>query len=236
MKVIKKIDKPRMSQMIENELSILKTLNHPNIINLISELVTPTDVYIITDLVSGGDLFEAIARSTNFSDRDIRSMTKKLASALAYLHGMDIVHRDVKPENLLVEFDSDGRVLHLKLADFGLSQKVNEPMYMICGTHAYVAPEMLTENGYGVKIDVWAAGVILYILLCGFPPFVSENDDQQALLEDILKGTYGFPEPYWDNVSVEAKDLVSSMLQSNPSLRFSAEDVLDHQWCDDIDL
>lgn len=236
LKVIKKIEAPQMSQMIENELSILKTINHPNIINLIFDLVTPTDVYLITELVSGGDLFEAIARCTDFSEHDIRLMTKNLASALAYLHGMDIVHRDVKPENLLVEFDVNGHVLHLKLADFGLSQKVTEPLYMVCGTPTYVAPEILTQEGYGVKIDIWAAGVILYILLCGFPPFVSENDSQEELFDDILSGTYGFPEPYWDNVSEDAKDLVCSMLQSNPSLRFSAEDVLDHPWCDDFDL
>ncbi|XP_050442455.1 serine/threonine-protein kinase GL21140 [Adelges cooleyi] len=236
LKVIKKIEAPQMSQMIENELSILKTVSHPNIINLISDLVTPTDVYLITELVNGGDLFEAIARCTDFSERDTRLMTRNLASALAYLHGLDIVHRDVKPENLLVEFDDSGHVLHLKLADFGLSQKVTEPLFMVCGTPTYVAPEILTQEGYGVKIDIWAAGVILYILLCGFPPFVSENNSQEELFDDILSGTYGFPEPYWDNVSEEAKDLVCSMLQSNPSLRFSAEDVLDHPWCDEYEL
>ncbi|XP_050520083.1 serine/threonine-protein kinase GL21140 [Daktulosphaira vitifoliae] len=236
LKVIKKIEAPQMSQMIENELSILKTVSHPNIINLISDLVTLTDVYLITELVNGGDLFEAIARCTDFSERDTRLMTRNLASALAYLHSMDIVHRDVKPENLLVEFDERGHVLHLKLADFGLSQKVTEPLYMVCGTPTYVAPEILTQEGYGVKIDVWAAGVILYILLCGFPPFVSENNSQEELFDDILSGTYGFPEPYWDDVSDEAKDLVCSMLQSNPCLRFSAEDVLDHPWCDEYEL
>ncbi|XP_026809417.1 serine/threonine-protein kinase GE16371 [Rhopalosiphum maidis] len=236
LKVIKIIEVPQMSQMIENELSILKSISHPNIINLISDLVTNTDVYLITELVSGGDLFEAIARCTDFSERDIRLMTRNLASALAYLHGLDIVHRDVKPENLLVEYDINGHVLHLKLADFGLSQKVNEPLYMVCGTPTYVSPEILTQDGYGVKIDIWAAGVILYILLCGFPPFVSENNIQEDLFNDILSGTYGFPEPYWDNVSEEAKDLVCSMLQSNPSLRFSAEDVLDHPWCDEFEL
>jgi len=236
LKVIKKLDVPQMSQMIENELSILKSISHPNIINLISDLVTTTDVYLITELVSGGDLFEAIARCTDFSERDIRLMTRNLASALAYLHGLDIVHRDVKPENLLVEYDINGHVLHLKLADFGLSQKVNEPLYMVCGTPTYVSPEILTQDGYGVKIDIWAAGVILYILLCGFPPFVSENNIQEDLFNDILSGTYGFPEPYWDNVSEEAKDLVCSMLQSNPNLRFSAEDVLDHPWCDEFEL
>jgi len=99
----------------------------------------------------------------------------------------------------------------------------------------YIAPEMLTQEGYGVKIDVWAAGVILYILLCGFPPFSSEKDNQKVL-KNIFIGTYGFPKPYWDHVSEEAKDLVCSMLQYKPSLRFSAEDVLGHPWCDDYEL
>jgi len=227
MKVTKNRIAPKMSQMVNNEASILKALNHPNIIHLISKLVTPTGVYLITELVSGGNLFEANARHTDFSEREIRLMTKNLASALAYIHGMNIVHRDVKMENLLVEFGSDGHVLHLKLADFGLSQKVNKPLYYMCGTPLYLAPEMFTLKGYGVKIDVWAVGVILYILLCGFPPFVNPNVFQTELFDDLFLGTY-MPE--------EAKDLICSTLQSNPSLRFSAEDVLGHPWCDDYDL
>jgi len=117
MKVIRKPKTPDSIQMIKNELSILKTLNHPNIIHLIFEVVTPANVYLITELVSGGDLSEC----SDISEREIRLVTKSLASALAYLRGMDIVHRDVKMENLLVELDSDGHLLHLKLAEFGLS-------------------------------------------------------------------------------------------------------------------
>jgi len=236
MKVIKKPKEFGLSRMIKNELSILKTLNHPNIIHFISELETPTNVYLITELVSGGDLYDAIARCTDFSEREIRLMTKKLASALAYLHGMNIVHRDVKTKNVLVEIDSDGHVSNLKLADFNLSQEVIKRLYVECGTPMYMAPEMFTHKGYDVKIDVWAVGVILYSLLCGFPPFGSENDCRTEMHNKISIGTYGFPKPYWDHVSEEAKDLVCSMLQFNPSLRLSAEDVLGHPWCNDYEL
>lgn len=171
------------------------------------------------------------------------------------------------------------RVRLLKVGDFGLATRVTGPLYTVCGTPTYVAPEILTEIGYGLKvwrvalsivtcwqlwlvfrsyvtswsrtvcvmlikqmrnvkfllqIDVWAAGVILYILLCGFPPFVSSTNDQEELFDDILSGQYGFPEPYWNDVSDCAKDLISHMLQPNPDLRFSAEDVLDHPWLETV--
>ncbi|CAG2053200.1 unnamed protein product [Timema podura] len=128
-----------------------------------------------------------------------------------------------------VEMDHDGTKL-LKLGDFGLAQRVSEPLYTVCGTPTYVAPEILAETGYGLKIDVWATGVILYILLCGFPPFVSATNDQEELFDKILSGRYEFSSPYWDNVSQLAKHLISHMLQVQPELRFSAEDVLDHLW------
>jgi doublecortin-like kinase 1/2 len=156
-------------------------------------------------------------------------MINHLLSALAYLHNLNIVHRDVKPENLLVEFESD-RIRLLKLGDFGLACEVTRPLFTVCGTPTYVAPEILAESGYGLKIDVWAAGVILYILLCGYPPFVSQDNDQEKLFDCILSGQYDFPDEYWKDVSNLAKELIQNMLQLAPELRFSAEDVLDHPW------
>lgn len=232
LKEIKKIQSPHWSRMIANELTILKSINHPNIINLISELVLPTEVYLITDLVRGSDLFHAVIKYNGFYRKDLRFIMKGLASALAYLHGLDIVHRDVKLENLLAEFSDDGHVLSFKLADFGFAQKVNNRrLYLLCGTPTYIAPEILIKEGYGKKIDIWAAGVVLYILHVGFPPFVSKNKSKEELFDIILKGSYGFPEPHWNNVSEEAKHLIISMLQYIPSMRFSAEDVLNHPWC-----
>lgn len=231
---LKIIDKSKCvgkEHMIENEVAILRSIQHPNIIQLVAEYETPTELYLVMELVKGGDLFDAISKAVKFPESDAQIMTNNLASALAYLHEQKIVHRDIKPENLLVELDGD-RLKTLKVADFGLAQKVNEPLLTVCGTPTYVAPEILTETGYGLEIDVWAMGVILYIMLCGFPPFVSANNDQEELFDDILSGQYGFPSPYWDSVSDLAKDLISHMLQSNPELRFSAEDVLDHPWFD----
>uniref|UniRef100_A0A1B6CC46 non-specific serine/threonine protein kinase n=1 Tax=Clastoptera arizonana TaxID=38151 RepID=A0A1B6CC46_9HEMI len=229
---LKIIDKSKCAgkeHMIENEVAILRSVRHPNIISLIAEHDTPTELYLVMELVKGGDLFDAISKAIKFPERDAQLMSLNLASALSYLHDLNIVHRDIKPENLLVEMDGDNVKL-LKVADFGLAQKVVEPLFIVCGTPTYVAPEILTEVGYGLKIDVWAMGVILYILLCGFPPFVSANNDQEELFDDILSGQYSFPSPFWDDVSDLAKDLISHMLQSNPELRFSALDVLDHPW------
>uniref|UniRef100_A0A0A9WRU7 non-specific serine/threonine protein kinase n=1 Tax=Lygus hesperus TaxID=30085 RepID=A0A0A9WRU7_LYGHE len=229
---LKIIDKSKCvgkEHMIENEVAILRVVKHPNIIQLVAEHDTVAELYLVMELVKGGDLFDAISRAVKFPESDAQVMTQNLASALAYLHDHRIVHRDIKPENLLVEMDGD-RLKFLKVGDFGLAQVVNEPLLTVCGTPTYVAPEILTETGYGLEIDVWAMGVILYIMLCGFPPFVSANNDQEELFDDILSGQYGFPSPYWDQVSELAKDLISHMLQSNPELRFSAEDVLDHPW------
>lgn len=139
----------------------------------------------------------------------------------------------------------NGIFTELKLADFGLACEVVEPLFAVCGTPTYVAPEILMETGYGLKvvpfyhsifqrtikntqfqIDVWAAGIILYIMLCGFPPFVSYDNQQEPLFDAILSGVYEFPEPYWNDIGNGVRDLISNMLQSDPNLRFSAEDVL----------
>ncbi|XP_044019742.1 serine/threonine-protein kinase GL21140 isoform X2 [Aphidius gifuensis] len=219
--------------MLASEVDILRQVCHPNIISLICEQDTYNRLYLVMELIKGGDLFDAIAAVTKFSESEASVMLGHLTSALAYLHSNSIVHRDIKPENLLVEMDGS-HVKCLKLGDFGLAQFVNEPLYTVCGTPTYVAPEILAETGYGVKIDVWAAGVILYILLCGFPPFVSPDNDQEKLFERILSGRYEFTQPYWDPISATAKELIANMLQADPELRFTAEDVLDHPWLTEV--
>ena len=160
-------------------------------------------------------MFDAIAAAGKFSEPEARRMTLDLASALDYLHSLSIVHRDVKPENLFVVNLPDG--MHsLKLGDFGLAQEVtNEMLFTVCGTPTYVAP---------------ATGVILFILLCGYPPFVSPTNDQEELFDAILAGTFEFASPYWDDASESAKDLITLMLHVDPELRFSAAQVLQHPW------
>ncbi|XP_059819350.1 serine/threonine-protein kinase DCLK2 isoform X1 [Hypanus sabinus] len=232
---LKIIDKAKCSgkeHLIENEVAVLRKVKHPNIIMLIEEMDTPTELYLVMELVKGGDLFDAITSSTKYTERDASAMMYNLASALKYLHSLNIVHRDIKPENLLVCEYADG-TKSLKLGDFGLATVVDGPLYTVCGTPTYVAPEIIAESGYGLKVDIWAAGVITYILLCGFPPFRSENNVQEDLFDQILVGRLEFPSPYWDNITGSAKELISRMLQVNIESRYTAEKVLTHPWVAD---
>uniref|UniRef100_A0A8D1ID69 Serine/threonine-protein kinase DCLK1 n=1 Tax=Sus scrofa TaxID=9823 RepID=A0A8D1ID69_PIG len=221
--------------MIQNEVSILRRVKHPNIVLLIEEMDVPTELYLVMELVKGGDLFDAITSTNKYTERDASGMLYNLASAIKYLHSLNIVHRDIKPENLLVYEHQDGSK-SLKLGDFGLATIVDGPLYTVCGTPTYVAPEIIAETGYGLKVDIWAAGVITYILLCGFPPFRGSGDDQEVLFDQILMGQVDFPSPYWDNVSDSAKELITMMLLVDVDQRFSAVQVLEHPWVNDDGL
>uniref|UniRef100_A0A672G0W5 Serine/threonine-protein kinase DCLK2 n=1 Tax=Salarias fasciatus TaxID=181472 RepID=A0A672G0W5_SALFA len=232
---LKIIDKAKCSgkeHLIESEVAVLRRVKHPNIIMLIEEVDTPTELYLVMELVKGGDLFDAITSSAKYTERDASIMVYNLAGALKYLHSMSIVHRDIKPENLLVFEYPDG-TKSLKLGDFGLATVVEGPLYTVCGTPTYVAPEIIAESGYGLKVDIWAAGVITYILLCGFPPFRSDNNLQEDLFDQILLGRLDFPSPYWDNITDSAKELIGKMLQVNVEARYTAQDVLSHPWVTD---
>ncbi|XP_048101628.1 serine/threonine-protein kinase DCLK2 isoform X4 [Alosa alosa] len=229
LKIIDKTKCAGKEHLIENEVAVLRRVKHPNIIMLIEEVDTPTELYLVMELVKGGDLFDSITSSTKYTERDASVMVFNLAGALKYLHRMSIVHRDIKPENLLVCEYPDG-TKSLKLGDFGLATVVEGPLYTVCGTPTYVAPEIIAESGYGLKVDIWAAGVITYILLCGFPPFRSENNLQEDLFDQILLGRLAFPTPYWENISASAKELIGRMLQVNVEARYTAEDVLGHPW------
>uniref|UniRef100_A0A8C0C572 Serine/threonine-protein kinase DCLK2 n=1 Tax=Balaenoptera musculus TaxID=9771 RepID=A0A8C0C572_BALMU len=232
---LKIIDKAKCcgkEHLIENEVSILRRVKHPNIIMLVEEMETATELFLVMELVKGGDLFDAITSSTKYTERDGSAMVYNLANALRYLHALSIVHRDIKPENLLVCEYPDG-TKSLKLGDFGLATVVEGPLYTVCGTPTYVAPEIIAETGYGLKVDIWAAGVITYILLCGFPPFRSENNLQEDLFDQILAGKLEFPAPYWDNITDSAKELISQMLQVNVEARCTAGQILSHPWVSD---
>ncbi|XP_015241894.1 PREDICTED: serine/threonine-protein kinase DCLK1-like isoform X2 [Cyprinodon variegatus] len=228
LKIISKEKCKGKEHMIQSEVAILRRVKHPNIVLLIEEIDTRCDLYLVMELVKGGDLFDAIMSSNRYTERDASCMLFNLASAIKYLHSLNIVHRDIKPENLLVYEHSDGSK-SLKLGDFGLATVVSGPLYAVCGTPTYVAPEIIAETGYGLKVDIWAAGVITYILVCGFPPFRG-GEDQISLFEEILKGHLEFPAPYWDNVSELAKALITSMLQVVVDQRYTAVQVLDHPW------
>ncbi|KAG9264627.1 serine/threonine-protein kinase DCLK1 isoform X1 [Astyanax mexicanus] len=232
LKIINKGKCRGKEHMIQNEVSILRRVKHPNVVLLIEEMDTYSELYLVMELVKGGDLFDAITSTNKYTERDASGMLYNLASAIKYLHSLNIVHRDIKPENLLVYEHQDGSK-SLKLGDFGLATVVDGPLYTVCGTPTYVAPEIITESGYGLKVDIWAAGVITYILLCGFPPFRGSTEDQEALFDQILMGQLDFPLPYWDNVSDSAKELITCMLQVEVNQRYTALQVLDHPWVND---
>ncbi|XP_053323402.1 serine/threonine-protein kinase DCLK3 [Spea bombifrons] len=229
MKIIDKSKLKGKEYIIDNEVRIIKCLSHPNIVRLLDNYETETEIYLIMEYIKGGDLFDAITESVKFTEHDAAFMLADLCEALLYIHNKNIVHRDVKPENLLVQHNTDGTTT-LKLADFGLAVYVTEPIFTVCGTPTYVAPEILSERGYGLEVDMWASGVILYILLCGFPPFRSFEHNQEELFNIIQCGEYEFLSPYWDHISDDAKDLISKLLVLNPLKRYSAKCVLHHNW------
>jgi len=228
---VKIIDKAKCQgkeHMIESEISILSAIAHPNIIQLHEVFDFSSEKYLVMEYVQGGDLFDAIAADIKYNETVARDMVKDLANALQYLHDRMVCHRDIKPENLLVINKQETK--SLKLADFGLAVAVREPLFTVCGTPTYVAPEILAETGYGVKVDVWAIGVIMYILLCGYPPFSSRTNNQEELFDQILSGLFEFNTPDWDCISYPAKELVSWSLVVDPLQRYSAKEILQHPW------
>jgi len=184
---------------------------------------------LVMELVTGGELFDSIVDRGNYSEKDAAKVMMQLCDALAYMHEKEVVHRDLKPENILLSNREPNAPI--KVADFGLARVVSnkDMMKTACGTPGYVAPEVLQNKGYtGGAIDMWSTGVILYILLCGFPPFYEE--ELPALFEQIMKARYDFPSPWWDNISNEAKGLVKGMLTVDPKKRLTAKQVYSNEW------
>ncbi|XP_020487373.2 serine/threonine-protein kinase DCLK3 [Labrus bergylta] len=229
MKIVERSKLIGREHMMQNELSLLGSLCHPRIVRLFVHHHTHTHSYLVMELVSGGDLFETISERGKFSEEEAGLMVSDVSDALNFIHSKSIVHRDLKPENLLIERVA-ADICRLKLGDFGLAMVVTEPVFTICGTPTYVAPEILCETGYGVAVDVWALGVILYILLCGFPPFRSRDRDQEELFQLIKQGQLYFLPPYWDPISEEARGLVRALLQPDPTVRLTAKQTLLHPW------
>ena len=182
---------------------------------------------LVFRLCTGGELFERIASEEYFSERDAANITKQVLSAINYCHSRNIVHRDLKPENLLL--DTGGENPRVTIIDFGTSG-VFDPekrMSQKFGTPYYIAPEVLKRN-YDQKCDLWSCGVILYILLCGYPPFNGANDKQ--IVASVLKGEFSLDEIEWNPISDGAKDLVKRLLTYDPAERISALDALNHSW------
>lgn len=181
------------------------------------------------EMMTGGELFDRIIDKSKYTENEARVVVVDLLDALKYCHAMGIVHRDIKPENLLYENEKpDAKI---KIADFGLAKLLSEEsmlMHTACGTPGYVAPEILKGLAYDSEVDLWSIGIVLYILLCGFPPFYNENTVK--LYECIKKGSFEYPSPFWDNVSEDAKDLINRLLVVDPKKRLTAIDALNHNW------
>jgi len=213
---------------LKMEVDILKKVSHPNIIALKDLVDTPDRLFLVMELVTGGELFDKIVEKGSYTESDAATLVRKIVSAVAYLHSQNIVHRDLKPENLLLKSaDND---LEVALADFGLSKIVGEQTMMqtACGTPSYVAPEVLNATGYDKEVDLWSVGVITYILLCGFPPFY--GDSVAEIFEKIMEANFDYPPDYWDSVSAEAKDFINNLLVVEVDKRLSAEKALNHPW------
>ncbi|CAM1311298.1 CAMK4 (predicted) [Pycnogonum litorale] len=226
---VKIIQKNIEQKIIRTEIGVLLKLNHRNVIKLKEVFETPTEIYLVLELVTGGELFERIVERGYYTEKDASDALRQILEGLAYLQENDVVHRDLKPENLLYEDEDEHS--KLKIADFGLSKIMGHDALMqtICGTPSYCAPEVLLNKGYDKEVDMWSAGVIAYILVCGFEPFYDERGDQE-MFKRIVKGDYEFVSPWWDDVSLIAKDLISNMLVVDPKERLTARQALEHPW------
>ncbi|XP_022621094.1 serine/threonine-protein kinase 33 isoform X2 [Seriola dumerili] len=222
-------------EMLEHEIDILKQVNHDNIIHLKEVYETPRMMYLVTELCDGGELRHLLQRKRFFTEDETRHIICSLADAVAYLHKRNIMHRDLKLENILVkkspDVDDNDRI-NIKVTDFGLSAKtgvgIENIMKEACGTLGYMAPEMMSGRGYSLWCDVWSIGVVMYMLLCGEPPFVSRK--KANLLDEIMKKEVTFIQPIWATVSDAAKNILTCLLKTDPAYRMSANQLLENPW------
>ncbi|OJT13392.1 Serine/threonine-protein kinase srk1 [Trametes pubescens] len=251
--------KPRVTERanILKEVQIMRGINHPGIVKLLAFFESPEHYFLVLELMEGGELFHQIVKLTYFSENLARHVIVQVAQGIRYLHEeRGVVHRDIKPENLLFEripivpsksplpkqFEEDkedegefipgiggGGIGRVKIADFGLSKVVWDEQTMTpCGTVGYTAPEIVKDERYSKSVDMWAMGCVLYTLLCGFPPFYDESIN--VLTEKVARGYYTFLSPWWDNISSDAKDLITHLLCVDPAQRYTIDEFLAHPW------
>ncbi|KAL6592108.1 putative calmodulin-dependent protein kinase type 1 [Neocallimastix californiae] len=218
--------------MILNEIEILKRVSkgHPNIVTLYDYFETPNNLYLVMDLCTGGELFDRIYNRGHYYEADAADIVRTVCSAVAYLHDKNIVHRDIKAENML--FKGKEENAPLLIADFGLSKIIDNQISVLmttCGTPGYMAPEVIARTGHGKPVDMWSIGVLTYFLLCGYTPFDGQRMDEEV--KNILAGNYKFePVQYWFAVSETARDFIRKLLVVNPNLRMTAKQALQHPW------
>jgi len=224
-------------EALETEIEILRKLDHPHIVSLKEVVVSTEDTYIVMELLSGGELFNRIVDKGPFPEAEAANLFAQILLSMEYLHSLSIVHRDVKPENIL--YLSSGAD-QIKLIDFGYAGvwTPEKPLTGLCGTPDYVAPEVLSwyddeDNGtpYGKGSDLWSLGVLLYVILSGCSPFSA--DEEEAILELVAQAKYEFHEAEWANITPDAKDLISQLLIVDPEKRLTMEQLLNHAWLKD---
>uniref|UniRef100_A0A3Q2XMH5 Serine/threonine kinase 33 n=1 Tax=Hippocampus comes TaxID=109280 RepID=A0A3Q2XMH5_HIPCM len=236
---IKTVCKPGSTKikMLEQEIKILKQVDHPHILRLEEIYETAQMTYLITELCVGGELKQVLQQKQFFPEEEARHIIGCLADAITYLHKKNIMHRDLKLENILVKNSlddyNDDLLFSNQVADFGLSVKTlgvgsDNILSDICGTPVYMAPEMMSQRGYTHWCDMWSVGVIMYILLCGEPPFISKSKENR--LKEIRTIGVQFSSPIWDTVSNAAKTVVTCLLKENPAYRMSANQLRDNPW------
>lgn len=215
---------------LQQEIVILLKCDHPNIVQLNDYCDTTKRIYMVVEFCDGGDVFERVIQYKKFTEKAAIHVVTQVSTGLIHIHSKSFVHRDLKPDNLMYvtkDLNSD-----IKIIDFGLAgdcsggQKCTTP----CGTAHYAAPEVLSAQSYDMSADLWSLGVIIYTLLCGFPPFFDASNNMKNLYHLIKKGSYSFPSPFWDEISDEAKDLITKLLVKDPKQRLTAAQVLKHAW------
>jgi len=227
-KIIIKKNVHGLDQMVKDEMNMLKSMNHSHIVKFYEWFESKDKWYIVTQLATGGELFDRICERGRFTEKDAAETIRQVLEAVNYLHERNIVHRDLKPENLLYltrEPDSQ-----LVLADFGIAKTIqgNEVLTTMAGSFGYAAPEVMEKQGHGKPVDLWSLGVITYTLLCGYSPFRSEAMHdliQECRLEKVV-----FHVRYWSGVSDDAKDFITSLLKADPSKRPTSQQALRHRW------
>ncbi|KAM3877031.1 serine/threonine-protein kinase 33 [Diretmus argenteus] len=236
---IKKVNKEKAGSskvnLLEREVSILKQVNHAHIIHLKEVFETPKRMYLVTELCNGGELKDLLQKNKHLTEEETRHIISSLAEAIVYLHKKDIVHRDLKLENILVKSSlhgDDNDTINIKVTDFGLSVKKGgvgseNMMNAVCGTPINMAPEMISAH-YSEKCDVWSIGVIMYMLLCGEHPFMSNS--KEDIFKKIQKGELNFTGPIWDTISDAAKQVLSCLLKTDTAHRITANELLDNPW------
>jgi calcium/calmodulin-dependent protein kinase I len=211
-----------------DEVAILKAMRHIHIIRLYDFFSEASTYYLVMERMRGGELFDRIVAKAYYNEKEARDTCKIVLEAVGHCHSHKVAHRDLKPENLLLLSEDDDSAV--KIADFGFAKRVKEPLSLKtqCGTPGYVAPEILEGTPYDERADMWSVGVILYILLGGYPPFIEST--QRDLFRKIRKGDYEFHAEYWGTVSSEAKDLISNLLMVDYKTRLTAEDAMHNSW------